>query len=927
MATYIYTYDGNKYHYQGYVKDINGNSIWEAHYPEFIEDEKSGEVMETSNIFDEGVNNPEDIEGVENYLKSIGVLNQNDELVDESGYMGEGEEDEEYQEMAKGGLIASSKTLDGIKKIIEDYYYSSNISLKKLQDSNEYEVNNAKGKIDSVKVIEKNGRFQFISKSIMAKGGRAAEYETYHKTLASALREAQSFVENRGYEFSEETYFPDLTMGGVKYGETISSTRDIVEVGGKNRKNTLVIVVYRMDSGTYELTMYFTKSNYAEGGELENENLEMLENQIVQIKHHAEEIEDINNVEVDAWVIAKGQRAATDLSDITHYLDGKKAQQKMANGGAVSKEFYVEFTWSDADDESRSVYIKADTKEEAEEKAKQKFGKAYEGFKIIKIERSMKTGGKIETQSKNKLKATFELPLELVVYVPSTTTADMKISDEEFESRIDYVETYLSDLFGGYSATEVEGGYVSDEKGLIQEDVMKVTAFGQVDNFEDKFNQLLHQVKMWCEEWGQESIGFEFEGDLFYINKDSKFKDGGYMAKGGDIRIGTPLTEDNIDGAIIMNIEHPEWGTWTVLRKYDDRIWEIRGRSGVTTLFLNEFKFWKRINYADGGYMADGGGFNQYGEPYGFDRDEYDDMISEYDRLCAFYEDAESDSERARLSVKIDALEDKINAYERMEDGGETDEYAKGGEVRYKLKGTNFGQQIESGQKFKALILKAFENQSGEQKYPENFIKEIAYTGKIVKNEGSNFLKDYSYKGTLTKFEFLDDKDFVEALKYLDRPLIKSFKFADGGETDEYAKGGNVPSIERRVAEVNAMIEDANEKGLEVVDEGNTWQAPMKYKPIKYTRGVLYISYFQLDLYKYNKGIGVVWEKKNDVVGRNVIMYSQSQALSDIARMYRKVLKFYDKYGYKDGGDIEHEQSIVDITDFDANGDMKVDMA
>jgi hypothetical protein len=98
MATYIYTYDGNKYHYQGYVKDINGNSIWEAHYPEFIEDEKSGEVMETSNIFDEGVHNPEDIEGVENYLKSIGVLNKNDELVDESGYMGEGEEYEEEQE-------------------------------------------------------------------------------------------------------------------------------------------------------------------------------------------------------------------------------------------------------------------------------------------------------------------------------------------------------------------------------------------------------------------------------------------------------------------------------------------------------------------------------------------------------------------------------------------------------------------------------------------------------------------------------------------------------------------------------------------------------------------------------------------------------------------------------------------------------------
>ena len=50
-------------------------------------------------------------------------------------------------------------------------------------------------------------------------------------------------------------------------------------------------------------------------------------------------------------------------------------------------------------------------------------------------------------------------------------------------------------------------------------------------------------------------------------------------------------------------------------------------------------------------------------------------------------------------------------------------------------------KQIESGQKLKTLISKVFENQSGENKYPENFIKEIAYTGKIVKNEGSKLFK------------------------------------------------------------------------------------------------------------------------------------------------------------------------------------------
>lgn len=62
----------------------------------------------------------------------------------------------------KGLLIASSPTLEGITKIIGDYYYSPNITLKKIDGTNEYEVHNSKGKISSVKVIENKGRFQFL---------------------------------------------------------------------------------------------------------------------------------------------------------------------------------------------------------------------------------------------------------------------------------------------------------------------------------------------------------------------------------------------------------------------------------------------------------------------------------------------------------------------------------------------------------------------------------------------------------------------------------------------------------------------------------------------------------------------------------------------------------------------------------------------
>jgi len=63
---------------------------------------------------------------------------------------------------------------------------------------------------------------------------------------------------------------------------------------------------------------------FAEGGDIADQNKEMLKNQAVQLRHHTEEL--MNAIEksedIEPWVITKAQRAATDLSDITHYLDG-----------------------------------------------------------------------------------------------------------------------------------------------------------------------------------------------------------------------------------------------------------------------------------------------------------------------------------------------------------------------------------------------------------------------------------------------------------------------------------------------------------------------------------------------------------------------------------------------------------------------------
>ena len=89
---------------------------------------------------------------------------------------------------------------------------------------------------------------------------------------------------------------------------------------------------------------YYMNDKFEKGGESKGEydvydNKRMLLNQANEIEHHSEElIEQVNNTKkVPAWVIAKMERATTDLSDITHYLDG---ENKMANGGNVGEVKY-----------------------------------------------------------------------------------------------------------------------------------------------------------------------------------------------------------------------------------------------------------------------------------------------------------------------------------------------------------------------------------------------------------------------------------------------------------------------------------------------------------------------------------------------------------------------------------------------------------
>jgi hypothetical protein len=108
------------------------------------------------------------------------------------------------------------------------------------------------------------------------------------------------------------------------------------------------------------------------------------------------------------------------------------------------------------------------------------------------------------------------LPLECVVYVPSTR-GDRVIDAAEFATRRDDTADLLVSLFGGCRESMATGRYRGKDGKIVSEDVAILTGFGDADDYERKRQQFLAWLIDKRDEWQQEALGFEFEGDLWYL--------------------------------------------------------------------------------------------------------------------------------------------------------------------------------------------------------------------------------------------------------------------------------------------------------------------------------------------------------------------------------------------------------------------------
>lgn len=111
-------------------------------------------------------------------------------------------------------------------------------------------------------------------------------------------------------------------------------------------------------------------------------------------------------------------------------------------------------------------------------------------------------------------KFVFDLDSKVAIYVPTTTDAVNKCDNS---AMVNYVLTTLSELFGGATATDAIGGWVSTEHGLITERVNIVYSFCKSEAFAENIETILAICEKIKREMNQEAVTLEYNGQVKFI--------------------------------------------------------------------------------------------------------------------------------------------------------------------------------------------------------------------------------------------------------------------------------------------------------------------------------------------------------------------------------------------------------------------------
>ncbi|MCM3670938.1 DUF3574 domain-containing protein [Mesobacillus maritimus] len=111
------------------------------------------------------------------------------------------------------------------------------------------------------------------------------------------------------------------------------------------------------------------------------------------------------------------------------------------------------------------------------------------------------------------LKGQYSLDDVVKIYVPSTYNVDQPIDNTEY---VNQALEEFSSMFGGATAVDGTGAWLSDENELIKEEVTIVYSFAE-DLDKKKINEVVSYAQSLKEEMKQSSVSLEVNGKMYFI--------------------------------------------------------------------------------------------------------------------------------------------------------------------------------------------------------------------------------------------------------------------------------------------------------------------------------------------------------------------------------------------------------------------------
>ena len=100
------------------------------------------------------------------------------------------------------------------------------------------------------------------------------------------------------------------------------------------------------------------------------------------------------------------------------------------------------------------------------------------------------------------------------IYVPSTIDVNTNIDNSE---KVNETLQFLSSLFGGATATDASGAWMSETSGLVTEKVTICYAFTNFRNFWKHRKTVKQYAAKLRDEMKQEAISLEIDGNLYFV--------------------------------------------------------------------------------------------------------------------------------------------------------------------------------------------------------------------------------------------------------------------------------------------------------------------------------------------------------------------------------------------------------------------------